>query len=116
MSRVLRDVVVVAGAVAGRRRRIRRDRVVLRHVHDLRVGGFQHHDVLALLLHGLDLHLVGRLQVARVDRLVAQRWMASSTPAWSATKRFAKLGGPASSMHIMVHRLRETAPAHGSAE
>jgi hypothetical protein len=79
----------------------------LRHVHDLRIGGFQHHDVLALLLHGLDLHLVGRLQVARVDRLVAQALDGIEHARLVGDERLAELGGPAELHAHHVHRLRE---------
>ena len=96
-------VVVVAGAVAAAGgRRVGGLRVVLRHVDDFRLRRLEHDDFLALLLLGLDLHRLGGLQVADVDRLLAQTLHGIEHAGLVGDERLAQFGGPA---HFHAHHV-----------
>ena len=91
----------------GGRWRIDRDRIVLRHVHDFRLGRAEHDHFLAFLLLGLDLHLRRALQVADVHGLPAQALHGLEHAGLVGDERLAELGGPVELQAHHVDGLRE---------
>jgi hypothetical protein len=66
----------------------------LRYVDDLGLRWLQHDDLLAFLHLGLDLHLLGALQVADVDRLLAQALHGAEYAGLVRDEGLAQFGGP----------------------